>query len=111
MFVAIDPGTPDIREALNNLSSRLETLQDNCKKHFEEEENYVFPLMEAVNDTIEQEKRMLSQCINLMPRTHSHLFSFFIEGLLPHEAIQYLDLLLDYNVQETPVQMFGTLID
>ncbi|GAB2222611.1 hypothetical protein Drorol1_Dr00016730 [Drosera rotundifolia] len=110
-IVAIDPGTPDFREALNDLSSRLETLQDNCKKHFEEEEKYVFPLMEAADDTIEQEKRMLSQCIDLMPGTHSHLFSFFIEGLLPHEAIQYLDLLLNYNDQERAAQMFRTLID
>ncbi|KAL9267522.1 hypothetical protein AKJ16_DCAP21505 [Drosera capensis] len=110
-IVAIDPGTPDFREALNDLSSRLETLQENCKKHFEEEEKYVFPLMETADDTSEQEKRMLIQCIDLMPGTHSHLFSFFIEGLLPHEAMQYLDLLLNYNDQERTAQMFRALIE
>ncbi|GAB2276897.1 hypothetical protein Dimus_011608 [Dionaea muscipula] len=109
--VAIDAGTPDFREALYNLSSRLETLQENCKEHFEEEEKYIFPLMEAAVETNEQERRVLNQCIDLMPGTHSHLFGFFIEGLLPREAMQYLDLLINYNDQERVGRMLRTLVE
>ncbi|GAB4836273.1 hypothetical protein Ancab_001188 [Ancistrocladus abbreviatus] len=108
---ALNAGTPTFREALYNLSARLEILQENCKEHFEEEEKLVFPLMEATELTREQERRVINQCIDVMQGTHSYLFAFFIEGLLPHEAMQYLDLIMNYDDRERVTLMLRTLVD
>lgn len=88
----LDCGSPAYQEALRNLSVRLKSLQKHCKEHFEEEERDLLPLVEATELSTEQQKRTLAQCVSAMQGTHSRLFNFFLEGLTPEEAMQYLDL-------------------
>lgn len=49
-------------------------------------------MVEATELSTEQQKRTLAQCVSAMQGTHSRLFNFFLEGLTPEEAMQYLDL-------------------
>ncbi|KAJ0044539.1 hypothetical protein Pint_05812 [Pistacia integerrima] len=91
----LDSGTPVYQEALYNLSARLKSLEGHCKEHFEEEERDLLPLVQATEMSKEQQKKILVQCVNTMQGTHSHLFKVFLEGLLPQEAMLYLDLITD----------------
>ncbi|KAL6989308.1 hypothetical protein U1Q18_015056 [Sarracenia purpurea var. burkii] len=90
----LDSGSPSYQEALFNLSCRIKTLHDNCKEHFEEEEKELLPLMEAAELSKEQQEKVLEQCLDVMQGTHSHLFRFFMEGLLPQDAMCYLDIVI-----------------
>ncbi|KAG8501828.1 hypothetical protein CXB51_004691 [Gossypium anomalum] len=90
----MDYGTPACKEGLSNLSTRLKSLQKHCKEHFDEEEKDVLPLLEATELSGEEEKRVFEDCIEAMKVTHSHLFNFFLEGLLPSEAMEYVDLII-----------------
>ncbi|XP_022133544.1 uncharacterized protein LOC111006103 [Momordica charantia] len=90
--VVLDLGSFVCQEALSNLSKRLKLLQEHCKHHFMDEEKKLLPLLEAVELTKEQQENMLEQLLDVMKQTHSHLLNFFLEGLLPQEALQYLDL-------------------
>ncbi|KAL8159660.1 hypothetical protein V2J09_001197 [Rumex salicifolius] len=107
---AIDAGTPDHREALHNMSSRLAVLQDNCREHFEEEERSVLPVLEAVELSKEQQKTTLSKCITEMQGTHSRLFRFFMEGLKPYEAVQYMNLIVDNIDKDKAAAMLCRLL-
>ncbi|KAL8128733.1 hypothetical protein V2J09_017888, partial [Rumex salicifolius] len=53
-----------------------------------------FPLFEAVDLSKEQQRTTMEGYIAEMQGTHSHLFRFFMEGLQPHEALQYMDLVI-----------------
>ncbi|XP_057981381.1 uncharacterized protein LOC131166814 [Malania oleifera] len=90
----LDTGTPSYQEALFNLHNRLKTLQQYCKEHFDEEERKLLPCVEAVEVSREQHGRVFERCLEVMEGTHSGLFPFLIEGLLPREAMQYLDLII-----------------
>lgn len=79
--------------------------QKHCKQHFEDEEKDLLPLIEATDLNEEQQKVILGQCYDSMKATHSHLFDFFLEGLLPKEAMQYLDIFMKCN---DPEQMAST---
>ncbi|KAL9225033.1 hypothetical protein vseg_001005 [Gypsophila vaccaria] len=103
--------SPTHREALYSLSARLKTLQDNCRDHFIEEERNLFPILEAAELTKEQQKKIVEQCIDVMQGTHSPLFRFFMEGLLPHEAIEYLDLIMACVNEEKAYSMLHLLVD
>ncbi|KAK4430693.1 hypothetical protein Salat_0831000 [Sesamum alatum] len=92
----LNPGSPDYQEALVNLSSRLKRLKENCKQHFEEEEKELLPLMEATELNKPQQAKVLQQSLDVMRETHSHLFRFFMEGLRPHDAMQYFDFIKRY---------------
>lgn len=89
----LDAGSLAFQEALIKLSIRLESLQEHCKEHFEEEETNLLGLMEAVELSKEQQEKVLEQCLEVMEGTHSHLFRFFVQGLIPQDAIHYLDLI------------------
>ncbi|KAJ7970586.1 Hemerythrin-like [Quillaja saponaria] len=89
----LDSGSPACQEAIFNLVARLKSLQEQCKQHFMEEEMNILPFMEAVDLSNEQHKRTLEHCFDVMQETHSRLFSFLLEGLVPHDAMQYLDLI------------------
>lgn len=106
----LDAGTPNHREALYNLSARLEKLQENCKEHFDEEEKNLFPLMEAAELTMGQQRKAVEQSIDVMQATHSYLFPFFMEGLLPHEALEYTDLLIDCMNKEKAISKLRILV-
>ncbi|KAE8709205.1 cationic amino acid transporter 7 [Hibiscus syriacus] len=90
----MDYESPAYKEALSNLSNRLKSLQKHCKQHFDDEENDVLPLLEATELSGEEEMRVFEDCFNTMRVTHSHLFNFFLEGLLPSEAMEYVDLVM-----------------
>ncbi|KAK7837204.1 uncharacterized protein LOC112025374 [Quercus suber] len=107
----MDSGSPDYHEALSNLSTRLKSLQENSKQHFMEEDKDLLPFMEAVELNKEQQKRVLEQCLDVMQGTHSHLFNFLLEGLLPHEAMQYLDLFISCNDRERTASTLKLIID
>ncbi|KAJ9159753.1 hypothetical protein P3X46_025232 [Hevea brasiliensis] len=107
----LDTGSPDYQDALYNLSTRLKSLMERCKEHFEEEERDVLPLMEAVELSKEQQLRVLEQCFDLMQGTNSHLFNFLIEGLLPWEAMHYLDLILRCKDEEKAASMLCRIIE
>ncbi|XP_010245450.1 PREDICTED: uncharacterized protein LOC104588984 isoform X2 [Nelumbo nucifera] len=88
----LEAGSAPYQEALFDLSARLKTLQEHCKQHFEEEERELLPLLEAVELSKEWEQSMVEQCMEVMEGTHSHLFQFLIEGLLPRDSMQYLEM-------------------
>ncbi|KAF3972666.1 hypothetical protein CMV_003845 [Castanea mollissima] len=107
----MDSGSPDYQEALSNLSTRLKSLQENSKQHFMEEDKDLLPFMEAVEHNKEQQKRVLEQCFDVMQGTHSHLFNFLLEGLLPREAMQYLDLFISCNDRERTASTLKLIVD
>ncbi|KAJ8899991.1 hypothetical protein K2173_024102 [Erythroxylum novogranatense] len=110
-ILVLDTASPAYRDALPNLSTRLKSLRDNCKEHFEEEERDVLPLIEAVELSKEQTLRVLEQCFDMMQSAHSDLFSFLIEGLLPCEAFQYLELTLKCKDEELVASMLRRILD
>lgn len=93
--------------------SNILCLQKHCKEHFEEEERDLLPLVEATELSSEQQKRVLAQCVSAMQGTHSRLFNFFLEGLAPEEAMQYLDLttyaVIKNNLSPNFVWLFGKI--
>lgn len=93
--------------------SNIICLQKHCKEHFEEEERDLLPLVEATELSTEQQKRTLAQCVSVMQGTHSRLFNFFLEGLTPEEAMQYLDLttyaVIKNNLSPNFVWLFGKI--
>ena len=58
-----------------------------------EEEKQLLPYMEAAELSKEQQRKLLERCLNVMQGTHSHLINFLLEGLVPLESMQYLDLI------------------
>lgn len=87
--------------------------QEHIKQHFEEEERDLLPLMEAATAEMSKEKqeRLLEQCLDVMQGTHSHLLHFFIDGLLPHYAMHYLDLITSCCNTERATSMLRMLFD
>lgn len=107
----LDSGSPNYQEALYNISSRLKKLQDHCKQHFEEEERELLPLIEAAELSKEQQEKVLEQCLDVMQGTHSHLFRFFMEGLLPQDALQYLDMVITSSNKERVASMLRMIVE
>ncbi|KAL2326667.1 hypothetical protein Fmac_025725 [Flemingia macrophylla] len=89
----LDSRSPNYRDTLFNLSTRLKSLQGQCKQHFMEEDSELLPMMEAVELSKEQEESALEQCFVVMQGTHGRLLKFLLEGLPPHDAMKYLDLI------------------
>lgn len=85
--------------------------QDHCKQHFEEEERELLPLMEATELSREQQEKVLEQCLDVMQGTHSHLFRFFMEGLLPLDALQYLDMVIASGNKERVASMLRVIVE
>ncbi|KAL6616421.1 hypothetical protein ACP70R_038691 [Stipagrostis hirtigluma subsp. patula] len=100
-LLTLELGSPLFHEVLVNLSVRLKALQDHTKEHFKEEESELLPRLEAVRRMQREEGKVsdksssawASEVIGTMEVTHSKLFAFFMTGLLPQEAVQYLDLI------------------
>ncbi|XP_043694301.1 uncharacterized protein LOC122645009 [Telopea speciosissima] len=90
----LEAGSLVYQEAMFDLFNRLKTLQENCKEHFEEEERELLPLLVAAGLSKEGQERMVEQCLDVMEGTHSRLFKFLMEGLLPKDAMHYLDILI-----------------
>jgi len=75
--------------------------QDHTKEHFKEEESDMLPRLEGVRRMQREEGKVsdksnsawASEALATMEVTHSKLFPFFMTGLLPQEAVQYLDLI------------------
>ncbi|XP_059307754.1 uncharacterized protein LOC132059221 [Lycium ferocissimum] len=107
----LDSGHPAYQESLCNLSTRLKTLKKHSKKHFEEEEKNLLPLMEATELSKAQQDKVLDQCLDVMQGTHSHLFRFFMEGLLPQDAMHYLDMLSRCSDQNRVTSMLRLIVD
>ncbi|KAK6933557.1 Hemerythrin-like [Dillenia turbinata] len=110
-ITVLDIGGPGYQEALTNLSTRLKTLQNNCMEHFEEEERELLPLMGAIELNKGHNERLLDQCLEVMEATHSHLFCYFIEGLLPHDAMHYLNLIMKCTNKGRIASMLRTLVE
>ncbi|KAK3036697.1 hypothetical protein RJ639_031565 [Escallonia herrerae] len=106
----LDSGTPVYQEALSGLPPRLKTLQKHCREHFKEEERHLLSLMEAIELSKEQHVKVLDQCLDAMHGTHSHLFRFFIEGLVPRDAMQYLDLISRSSDQDRVLSMLNMIV-
>ncbi|KAJ4758520.1 hemerythrin HHE cation-binding domain protein [Rhynchospora pubera] len=100
-LLSFEAGTSLYQEALLNLSQRLKKLQEHFKDHFREEEKELFPLIDSVYrmQRIESDisnwsnSGWVGQVVNVTESIHSRLFPFFIAGLLPHEAMEYVDLI------------------
>ena len=67
--------------------------------------------MEAAELDEQQQRKIFEQYINVMQGTHSHLIRFFIEGLLPHEAMEYVDLVMICMDQETMASILCMLVE
>ncbi|KAL5194691.1 hypothetical protein HKD37_20G056715 [Glycine soja] len=106
----LDSGSPDYHEALYSLSSRLKSLQGQCKQHFAEEEVELLPLMEALELSNEQEVSALEQCFDVMQGTHGRLLKFLLEGLPPHDAMKYLDLISKCRDKEKMESMLQKIV-
>lgn len=65
--------------------------QKRCEAHFEEEEQELLPLLEAAEMRGEEQEEVLGRCLEeVMQSTHTNLIEFFMDGLTPREAVQYL---------------------
>ncbi|XAR53513.1 hypothetical protein NMG60_11022101 [Bertholletia excelsa] len=106
----LDSGSLAHHEALCNLSKRLKTLKDHCKEHFEEEEKGLLPLLEGAELSREQQEKVLEQCWDSMQGTHSHLFHFFIDGLIPQDAMHYLDLIIPSSNEDRVASMLRMIV-
>ncbi|KAK7280536.1 hypothetical protein RJT34_25600 [Clitoria ternatea] len=106
----LNSGSPDYREALYSLSSRLKSLQGKCKQHFREEEVELLPLMEALELSKEQEVSALEQCFDVMQETHGRLLKFLLEGLPAHDAMKYLDLISKCRDKERMESMLQMIV-
>ncbi|XP_052150476.1 uncharacterized protein LOC127768859 [Oryza glaberrima] len=99
-LLTLELGSSLFQEVLVNLSVRLKALQDHTKEHFKEEERELLPRLEGVRRMQREEGNVsdksntawASEAMGTMEMTHSKLFPFFMTGLLPQEAMQYLDL-------------------
>jgi len=67
--------------------------------------------MEAADLTRGQQRKAVEQSIDVMQATHSHLFRFFKEGLLPHEALEYTDLLINCMNKEKAISKLRILVE
>ncbi|CAN6897841.1 unnamed protein product [Brassica oleracea] len=83
-------------EELFSLASRFKSLQMMCKAHFEEEEKELLPMVEAAEMGKEKQKKLMNQGLEVMRGTHTNVFDFLLQGLTPQEAMQYLDLLINF---------------
>ncbi|RID47071.1 hypothetical protein BRARA_I03699 [Brassica rapa] len=83
-------------EELFSLASRFKSLQMMCKAHFEEEEKELLPMVEAAEMGKEKQKKLMNQGLEVMRGTHTNVFDFLLQGLTPQEAMQYLDLLMNF---------------
>ena len=52
----------------------------------------MLPYIEATELSKPRQRKVLEQSLDSMQGTHSRLFNFFLEGLLPVDAMHYLDL-------------------
>ncbi|GMJ12838.1 hypothetical protein HRI_004953000 [Hibiscus trionum] len=102
----MDYGGPAYKEGLSNLSDRLKSFSKHCKEYFEEEEEDLLPLVEAAELSGEEEMRVFEECFNAMRATHSHLFNFFLEGLIPSEAMEYVDLMMKCSDKQHKASLF-----
>lgn len=85
--------------------------QERYRQHFLEEERELLPYMEAAELNKEQQQGLLDQCVDVMQETHSHnLFIFLLQGLLPHEAMHYLDLISMCSNKERTASMLQMII-
>ncbi|KAM0918961.1 hypothetical protein ACQ4PT_008533 [Festuca glaucescens] len=99
-LLTLELGSPLFHEVLVNLAVRLKALQDHTKEHFKEEEKDMLPRLESVRRMQREEGSVAdksnsgwaSEAMDTMEMTHSKLFPFFMTGLMPQEAMQYLDL-------------------
>ncbi|KAF5729403.1 hypothetical protein HS088_TW21G01568 [Tripterygium wilfordii] len=107
----LDSGSAARQEALSNLCTRLKSLQERCKEHFKEEERDVLPLIEALELSKEKQMGVLEKCFAVMQLTHSRLFSFLVEGLLPLEAMQYLDLIISCRGEEEAASTLNKIFE
>lgn len=107
----LDTGSPVYQEALSNLSDRLKILKKQCKEHFEEEERDLLPYMEAAELSKVQQGKVLEQCLDAMRETHTHLFRYFMEGLLPQDGIQYLDMIIKCSENNRATLMLHMIVE
>lgn len=110
-IIVLDSGSSSCQDALFSLTTRLKSLQENCKEHFEEEEKGILPLLEGAELSQGQQDKLLDQSLDVMPSTHSHLLRFFMEGLLPHEAILYLDLITRCIHKDRSASIYRFLVE
>ncbi|XP_068661733.1 uncharacterized protein [Aristolochia californica] len=111
-IIALDSGSSWYYEAVSKLVAKLKTLQEHCKEHFEEEEADLLPLLEEAGMSREQQERAVGQYLEeVMEASHSHLFQFLISGLLPAEAMQYLDLISRCCSRQRAATMLRSLIE
>ncbi|TKY53586.1 hemerythrin/HHE cation-binding motif [Spatholobus suberectus] len=107
----LDSRSPNYRETLYNLSTRLKSLQGLCKQHFMEEDSELLPIMEAVELSKEQDESALEQCFAVMQGTHGRLLKFLLEGLPPHDAMKYLDLISMCRDKERMESMLRMVVE
>ncbi|XP_020202702.1 uncharacterized protein LOC109788396 [Cajanus cajan] len=107
----LDSRSPNYRDTLYNLSTRLKSLQVQCKQHFMEEDLELLPMMEAVELSKEQDESALEQCFVVMQGTHGRLLKFLLEGLPPHDAMKYLDLISMCRDKERMESMLKMVVE
>lgn len=103
-FVIITSKTACIKSLIKISKKRkyfIKIVQEHCQEHFREEEKELFPLIDSVYrmQRIEGDisnwsnSGWVGQVVSATESTHSLLFPLFIAGLLPHETMEYVDLI------------------
>ncbi|CAH9148793.1 unnamed protein product [Cuscuta epithymum] len=111
-IVVLDPKKPIYREAISNLSKRLKTFKEDSRQHFGEEEKKLLPLLsEAAELGKMKQARFVGQCLDSMQGTHSRLFRFFMEGFLPADAMQYLNIIAKCSDKERVSRLFRLIVE
>lgn len=107
----LDSGTDILQQALSSLVDRLKKLQEHCKEHFRKEERDLLSLMEATELQKDEHTIILGQCLEVMHETHTLQFRFLMEGLLPHDAMHYLDIIVQSNDKMKATSIIRTLVE
>ncbi|KAK7279043.1 hypothetical protein RJT34_24086 [Clitoria ternatea] len=107
----LESSSPNYRETLNNLCTRLKSLLGQCKQHFKEEDLELLPMMEAVELSKEHDESALEQCFVVMQGAHGRLLKFLLEGLPHHDAMNYLDLISMCRDKERMEFMLRMVVD
>lgn len=67
--------------------------------------------MEATELSKVQQLKVLEQCLDAMRDTHTHLFRYFMEGLLPQDGIQYLDMIFKCSENNRATLMLHMIVE
>ncbi|CAH9097299.1 unnamed protein product [Cuscuta europaea] len=87
-------------------------IEEDSRQHFWEEEKKLLPLLsEAAELGKVKQAKLVGQCLDAMQGTHSNLFRFFMEGFLPADAMQYMNIIAKCSDKERVSRLFSLIVE